>query len=187
VCSSDLPQLVREGTFDLLLVRPLGTLFQVVTSDFALRRIAKALQGSIVLVYAVSVLDVDWSLARVGMVFLMVVCGVAIFASIWITGAATVIWTVEGSEWLNAFTYGGNFLTQYPVNLFGRWFRRLFVYLLPLGFVAYFPALYVLDKPDPLGLPRALQFASPIVAVVAVAVTAVVWRAAVRHYRSAGG
>lgn len=183
----EFPQLVREGTFDLLLVRPLGTLFQVVTSDFALRRIAKALQGAIVLVYAVSALDVDWTLARVAMVLVMVVCGVAIFASIWIAGAATVIWTVEGSEWLNAFTYGGNFLTQYPVNLFGRWFRRLFVYLLPLGFVAYFPALYVLDKPDPLGLPRALQFASPLVAAAAVGVTALVWQAAVRHYRSAGG
>ena len=34
-----------------------------------------------------------------------------------------------------------------------------------MAFVAYFPALYILDKPDPLGLPEFLQFVSPLVAV----------------------
>jgi ABC-2 type transport system permease protein len=56
-----------------------------------------------------------------------------------------------------------------------------------MAFVAYFPALYVLDKPDPLGLPRVLQFLSPLVAVVAAGLAGLVWRAAVRRYRSAGG
>jgi ABC-2 type transport system permease protein len=56
-----------------------------------------------------------------------------------------------------------------------------------MAFVAYFPALYVLDKPDPLGLPRAFQFASPLVALFAAVAAAGAWRIAVRHYRSAGG
>ena len=58
---------------------------------------------------------------------------------------------------------------------------------MPLAFVCYFPALYILDKPDPLGLPDALNFASPLVALWAAAVAGFVWRFAVRHYRSAGG
>ena len=41
--------------------------------------------------------------------------------------------------------------------------------------------------PDPLGLPRALEFASPAVAVCAAAAAGLIWRSAVRHYRSAGG
>ena len=36
---------------------------------------------------------------------------------------------------------------------------------IPLAFVCYFPALFVLGKADPLGLPRFLDFASPAVAV----------------------
>jgi len=31
------PQKIRDGSFDVLLVRPRGTLFQVISSDFALR------------------------------------------------------------------------------------------------------------------------------------------------------
>ena len=41
------------------------------------------------------------------------------------------------------------------------------IFVIPIAFVAYFPSLYLLDKDDPLGLPAALQFASPVVAVAA--------------------
>jgi ABC-2 type transport system permease protein len=88
---------------------------------------------------------------------------------------------------VNAFTYGGSFLTQYPVSIFGPWVRRLLAFVIPMAFVCYFPALYVLDKPDELGLPHWLSFASPAVAVLTVLVAGLLWRNAVRHYRSAGG
>jgi ABC-2 type transport system permease protein len=55
-----------------------------------------------------------------------------------------------------------------------------------MAFVCYFPALYVLDKEDPLGFPRAFQFASPLVAVAAGVGAGVVWTFAVRRYRSVG-
>jgi ABC-type uncharacterized transport system permease subunit len=67
------------------------------------------------------------------------------------------------------------------------WLRRLLAFVIPMAFVAYFPALYVLDKPDPLGLPRFLQFLSPLGAITAAVVAGAAWRTAVRHYQSAGG
>jgi ABC-2 type transport system permease protein len=88
---------------------------------------------------------------------------------------------------VNAFTYGGNFLSQYPVTIFGRWLRGLVIFVIPIAFVAYFPALYVLDRDDELGLPGWLRFASPAVAVAVAFAARLVWENAVRHYRSAGG
>ncbi len=90
-------------------------------------------------------------------------------------------------ELVNAFTYGGSFLSQYPIGIFARWLRGLVVFVVPLAFVAYFPALYVLGKDDALGLPRELQYASPLVAVATTVAAAAIWRNAVRRYRSAGG
>jgi ABC-2 type transport system permease protein len=102
----DFPRMLRDGSFDLLLVRPLGSIFQVVTADFALRRLGRVAQGLAVLVYALVALDVDWTAGRVAMVPLMAVAGTVIFCAVWILGAAVLFWTVEGGEWLNAFTYG---------------------------------------------------------------------------------
>jgi ABC-2 type transport system permease protein len=183
----EFPQLIRDGNFDIALVRPRGTLLQVVASDFQLRRLGKAAQGAIVLVYALSALSIDWTPGRVALLLVSIPAGVVIFASVWIVFACIAFWTVDGGEFTNAFTYGGNFLAQYPIDIYGAWLRRFLAYLIPLAFVCYFPALYILGKNDPLGLPRALQFLSPFVALAAVGVAGGVWRFAVRRYRSAGG
>ena len=181
------PQKVRDGNFDILLVRPRSALFQVIASDLALRRLAKAVQGAAVLGYALGRVDISWSAGRVALLVLSIPCGIVIFASVWVIGGCLAFWTTDGGEFTNAFTYGGNFLAQYPIDIYSAWLRRLLAYLVPLAFVSYFPALYILGKDDPLGLPRFLEFSSPVVAVVVAAVAGCVWRFAVRHYRSAGG
>ena len=181
------PQKIRDGNFDILLVRPRGTLLQVIASDFAVRRVARVFQGVIVLVYALSGLTIHWTAGKIAMLVLAVPTGIVIFASVWIVGACLAFWTTDGGEFTNAFTYGGNFMAQYPIDIYASWLRRLLGFVIPLAFVCYFPALYVLDKRDPLGLPHWLEFASPAVALVAALVAGSIWRSAVRHYRSAGG
>jgi ABC-2 type transport system permease protein len=181
-----LPRMIREGQFDLVLIRPLGPLFQVAASDFTLHRLGRFAQGLVVLVVAAVSLDLDWSPARIGMLVVGVVAGAAIFAGIWIGLATVAFWLIDSMEVANAFTNGGGFLAQYPVNIFGRWLRRLVVFVIPVSFVSYFPALFVLDKEDPLGLPTALQFLSPLIAVAVCVAGGLLWRTAVRHYRSVG-
>ncbi len=181
------PQMIREGTFDQILVRPLPSLLQVVASDFAIRRAGKALQGIAVLVFALATLEIDWTLGRVLAIPVAIAAGAVIYGAVWVGLATIAFWIVDAMELVNAFTYGGSFLSQYPIGIFARWLRGIVVFVVPLAFVAYFPALYVLDKEDTLGLPEALRFASPVVAVVATLAAAAVWRNAVRHYRSAGG
>jgi ABC-2 type transport system permease protein len=180
------PRMIRDGTFDALLIRPRGTLLQVVASDFSLRKLGKLAQAAFVLAYALAGLDVDWNAGRIAMTGVMVIAGALIFGAIWVAGATIAFWTIDAGEFTNAFTYGGNFLTQYPISIYGDWVRRFFAYLVPTAFVCYFPALYILDKRDPLGLPEALQFASPLVALAAAVVAGYIWRGAVRRYRSVG-
>jgi ABC-2 type transport system permease protein len=86
----------------------------------------------------------------------------------------------------HAFTYGGRDFTSYPLPVYGGWFRSLFAYGLGFGFVAYQPALALLGRADPLGLPAWAGYVSPLVALLAAAVAAAVWRTGIRHYRSTG-
>lgn len=182
-----LPRLVRDGSFDLVLVRPRGALYQVLTYDFQIRRLGKIVQSAAVLVIALLVLDIDWTPPRVVALTLAIPSGVVIFVAIWVSAICIVFWTTEGNEAANAFTYGGSYLTHYPINIYDPWLRRLLAFAIPTAFVAYFPALYLLGKSDPLGLPTVLQVASPLVAAVACIVAAGVWSFGVRHYQSAGG
>lgn len=177
---------IRNGTFDAMLIRPVGTLAQVVAEDFTPRRVASALQGLVVLGVSLSLLNVPWTPGRVAMILVMVVTGAIIFGSIRVLCAAMLFLIDDAASVINAFIYGGNFLTQYPLAIYSRNVLRVLTWVVPLAFVNWQPGLYVLNRTDPFGLPATLHFVSPVVAVVLVLLAAAGWRAGVRHYLSTG-
>lgn len=181
-----LPLLIRLGSFDQLLTRPLGTLGQLVTSDIGIRQVGAIAQGAAVFAYALTRLHIDWTIDRLFLLPLMVVSGFFIFCAIFVATNAIAFWTTDAREVANSFTYGGQQATQFPMNVFGAWFRRLLGFAIPVAFVNYFPALHILDKADPLGAPTFFRFASPFVALLSAFVAGLIWRASVRHYRSTG-
>ncbi|MCH0540472.1 ABC-2 family transporter protein [Streptomyces sp. MUM 203J] len=179
---------VRDGTMDTLLVRPVPVLALVAADRFALRRLGRVFQGLVVLVWSVVVLDgtVAWTPLKVAMVPLMVVTGGLIFGSVMVAGAAFQFWAQDGTEVVNSFTYGGNTLLQYPPTIFAGELVRGVVYVVPLAFVNWVPALYVLGRQPPAGLPGWAVFVSPLVAVVFGGLAGLAWRVGLRSYRSTG-
>jgi ABC-2 type transport system permease protein len=178
--------LIRTGSFDVLLVRPLGSLFQVVASELAIRRLGRVGQAAAVLVYALATVHVAWSPVKVGLLLVTLVSGTAIFAGIWVAGASISFWTTEIREVVNAFTYGGSYLASYPINLFGVWLRRFLAFVVPAAFIAYYPCTVILGKADPVAGRPWLGYLSPLVAVGALAAGRLAWHAGVRRYRSTG-
>ncbi|WP_236569985.1 ABC transporter permease [Streptomyces mexicanus] len=177
---------VRDGTLDTLLVRPAPVLAQIAADRFALRRLGRVTQGALVLGYAFATLDVHWTALKVLLVPVMVVSGWAIFCAVFVAGAAFQFAAQDASEVQNAFTYGGTTLLQYPPTVFAKELVRGVTFVLPLAFVNWLPATYVLGRPYPLGLPRWTAFASPLVAAVCCALAGLAWRAGLRSYRSTG-
>jgi ABC-2 type transport system permease protein len=177
---------IRAGTFDAMLVRPISVYVQMCADDFALRRLGRISQAALVLVWAVASLELDWSPARVAMVPYLVVFGSLIFVAIFTLGAAVQFWTADASELANSFTYGGSTLAQFPMTIYPVEAVKALTFIVPITFVNWYPSLFILGKDDPLDLPDAVQFASPLAALVLALVASVVWRSGVRHYRSTG-
>jgi len=177
---------VRTGAMDAVLIRPLGVLWQLVLMDLPLRKLLRVAVGVGVLIAAVRVNDIDWTPARAALVVVAPLAGAVFFGSIFVATASLAFWWVESGQVGSAFTYGGRDFTAYPVPVFGGWFRALFAYGMGFGLVAYQPALALLGRADPLGLPAWAGFLSPLAALIAAGAAAVVWRAGIRHYRSTG-
>lgn len=181
-----LSEYIRTGEFDVMLLRPLGTLPQLISADVALKRVGRVVVGLAVLGWSLASLDIDWTPVRVLLAATAPLVGAAIFGAIWVAANAVSFWLVDGREMANSVTYGLSFATSYPVTVYGPWLRRVMLFAVPGAFVAYFPALGLLGRPDPLGLPEAFQYSSPLVAAAAVAVAGLVWRSGVRHYQGTG-
>lgn len=177
---------IKAGTFDLFLLRPLSTLVHLSATEFALRRLGRVLQPTVVLIGALLLAPIDWNAERGVLVVVTVISGTLIFGSVWVVTSSIAFWTVESQEVANAFTYGGGLATTYPIDLLGTWLRRILTFVLPLAFVAYFPAARLLGRTDPLGLPSAIAWATPLVALASVLAARAVWALAIRHHRSTG-
>ena len=181
-----LGQRVRDGSLDQMLVRPVPALVQVAADRFALRRVGRVVQAIAVLGWGLAAAPIDWTPLRALVLVAATVSGSLIFASVFVMGGAFQVFAGDASEVANAFTDGGNTLTQYPLAIYPLEVVRAVTFIVPLAFVNWYPALYVLGVEDPFGFPAAFQLASPAVAVLFVGAAALAWRLALRHYRSTG-
>jgi len=179
-------QLVRRGTFDQLLLRPINITIQVLGADFALRRIGKILVGSAIFATALTLLEIHWTPVKFLYLPIVLASMVCFFGGLFIIGATITFWTIESIEVVNIFTYGGSYLISHPMHIYWDWLRRFFTYVMPAIFLNYYPALYFLDKPDPFNLPPTAPFLAPLVGFGILLVGMAFWRFGIQHYQSTG-
>lgn len=182
-----LPDLVRTGKLDVLLLRPRRVLPQIVAGDVDLRSVGKVAQGIAVLVAGLLAADVAVAPAEVAARLVVALVGaVGIYVALWIATTSICFWLIDSREVSAAFTYGGRELSAYPLGVYGPWLRHLARFVVPVAFTGYYPVLGLLGREDPLGGPAVLAWAGPAVAAVALAVALSVWRLGIRSYRSTG-
>lgn len=179
-------QRIRDGSLDSMLVRPIPVLAQVAADQFAIRRIGRITQALTVLVLAVIVAPVDWNAAKVVLVVVMVVSGTGIFCAVYLLGGCFQFVAGDAAEVSNAFTYGGDALAQLPWTIYPKELVQAVVFIVPLAFINWVPVAWILGRPLPLGLPWFVAWCSPLVAAAFLGVAGLLWRLAVRSYRSTG-
>ena len=177
---------IQAGTFDRLLTRPIGLLLQTMAEGFSLRRLGRAGQGLVVILIAFHSLDLVWSFEKAAILALALISGTALYFAIFVLTAVFCFWTVQGKEATHVFTYGGEFMSMYPLEVYHGWLRRFITFVIPLAFVNYYPALLILDRQDPLGLPQWVGLLSPAVALLVGLVARKAWQIGVSQYQSTG-
>jgi ABC-2 type transport system permease protein len=182
-----LPAFIRAGTVDAFYLRPLSHHGQLVTSDLSLRRIGRIGVALVVLVVALRVNALPLTPRTLLLTGGTVVTGAVIVAALFVAASALQFFLVEGSEVTSAFVYGGSYAAQQSAQVFPHPLRLLFSFVVPAAFVAYLPAVVLLDLPGAALLPAWLGWCAPAAAVATWAVALLLWRAGTRHYQGAGG
>jgi ABC-2 type transport system permease protein len=177
---------VRLGNFDQMLLKPANIYIQVFGSEFILRRLGRVLQAATIFGLALVNLEIAWTPFKLAYLPLMFVSMVAFFGGLFVIGSAITFWTVESIEVVNIFTYGGSEMMSYPMSIYPVWLRSFFTYIIPAIFLNYYPALYILNKPDPLGMPSFAPFLAPFVGGGFLAFGLIFWRFGMMHYQSTG-
>lgn len=180
-------QLLRDGSFDQALTRPMSPLLFVVANDVQVRNVGGALAGIGIVVYAAA----EAGLGLTPTVLVTVagaMLGMAVLVGALLTiGAALTMWTVEGTEVLNSFTYGGATLAGWPLQIYSSALRAVFLWIVPVGAVVYIPTLFLLGREGVGVATDALLPAIPLLVLAFAAIAGAAWRAGLRHHTGAGG
>ena len=97
---------IREGNFDRVLLRPRGTLFQVLASRLEISRVGRLLQGAAVLALGLTGLPEPLGLGQGLLLAACVIGGTMLFLGVLFLQAAACFWTLESLEVFNILTCG---------------------------------------------------------------------------------
>jgi ABC-2 type transport system permease protein len=178
---ANIPELVRTGKLDSLLLLPIDSQFSVSTKQFGLDSIVNALIGAAVVVFSLSRLGLVPGPGAILLYFAALGFGVAIHYSIMLSLAAVSFWIVRAQ----GLVYGYfNFLNiaRYPDVIFPPLFRFVFSWIVPVVIVANIPARLLIKS---IGQPGWLVLQLVAAATIACLWSRIFWRFALRHYSSA--
>src|SRR6266403_5096714 len=178
---ANIPELVRTGRLDSLLVLPVDSQFAVSSKQFALDSIVNAALGGVVVCVSLSQLGVMPTPISILLYLAALGFGVAVHYSIMLGLAAVSFWIVRAQ----GLVYGYfNFLNiaRYPDVIFPRIFRMIFGWIIPVVIVANIPARLLIKS---FGQPWPLMLHLIVASTIIFWLSRAFWSFALRRYSSA--
>jgi len=161
-----LDEMVRDGEFDRVLLRPVNPFLQLVTRWFPLMSLGDALLGAGALIIFSWQAPIDWTGAKVVYLLLAVVGGGLVE-----TGIQTFFCGLSfvATSTFSLRIFADTSITQfsgYPLTMFGRGIFYAFCTLVPMAFISFLPATVLLGRTADVPVPVWLTFLSPLAGVV---------------------
>ncbi len=170
---------IRTGAFDYVLLKPVDAQFMVSSQRYEPWNVFDVIGAVALAVYALDLRGTWPSAGELGLGLALLVAGVLAMYSLWIICAAASFWVVRLDNLV--YLLGAIFDTaRWPVQVFRGVWRVVFTVIIPVAVMTTFPAMALLGRLD---AKRAL--ATVAGALVMLAISRLVWRAAIRNYTSA--
>lgn len=172
---------IADGHLDRVLLRPVNPLVQVLCESFNIAGLNEMILGLGIMIWAGLALGLQPGWLDL-LVFLLLVPSAALIYTAVFLGLALVSFWHEDRMGLAPPVYNVIRFARYPLTIYGRGVQFVLTFVLPFAWVAFLPAGWFVGGPEL----RRWALATPLVAMLAMGLTVLVWRAGVRRYGSTG-
>jgi ABC-2 type transport system permease protein len=172
---------IQQGTFLKYCFRPLNMMFYYMSEIFDLKGLTQLALGIALLIYASIQLGIHWTLLKLILLAVTLFSAALVLIAIVVLSSCAAFWVVNSFPVLNLAWKLREF-SPYPMSIFDGAFRFVFTFLLPIGFVAFYPSQLFLRPQDV----SPLVYFSPFVGIGLFALTYWVWTLGVNHYSGTG-
>jgi ABC-2 type transport system permease protein len=178
--------MVVQGNFDRLLLRPMNVFFQLIASYVNFIGLIDMIPGSIIFIYASHLVGMDWSFLNILKLILIIGGGVFIRAALFICLGSISFWTKRSASLVGFTLTLLERTTMYPLNIYPIVLQMIFTFLIPIGFISFYPASEFLGQASGFHIPLSMALWTPIMGIVCFMISQFIFTIGMKKYESAG-
>ena len=172
---------VQQGSFLKYYFRPLNMMFYYMSEMFDLKVLKKLVVCLALLIYASIQLNLGWTPIRLLLLLITLFSAALVQISIIVAASCAAFWVLDSYPVLGLAWKLREF-SPYPMTIFDGAFRVAFTYVIPIGFVAFYPSQLFL-RPEEVS---PLIYFSPVIGIGLFALTYWIWTKGVNSYTGTG-
>lgn len=176
----EINRLVHQGRMDVFLVRPAPLFFQVLGDVAHYPALVSMVIYAGTMIFSMAQLGIGFSAGLLLFMAEYLVCGVLVNTGIYTIFNSLNFWIIQGED-VAVLVQTCREFAKYPIGAFPGIIQTVFTYVLPFGFVGYYPAAYLAGKTG-----NWVLAGLPLSAAAVSLAAAVFWKLGTQAYDSTG-
>jgi len=172
---------VLRGTFLKYYFRPLNMMFYYVSEMFDIKGLTQIALGIALLIYSSNRLEITWGVTQFLLLMVTLFSAALVVIAIMVIASSSAFWIYNSFPVMD-LAWRLREYSPYPMTIFDGFFKVLFTYIIPIGFVAFYPSQIFLQ---PETIPSLVYF-SPLVGIGFFALAYLIWTKGVNSYSGTG-
>lgn len=172
---------VRSGNFLKFYFRPLNMMFYYMSEVFDLKGLTQLVTGIVLLIYASSQLQIVWSPFKLFLLPIMLLGAALVMISLIVASGCAAFW-ITNSFAVMSLAWKLREFSPYPLGIFDGIFRFTFTFIMPIGFVAFYPSQLFLRHEEM----NPIVYFSPLMGAIMFTLTYWIWTKGVNNYGGTG-
>jgi ABC-2 type transport system permease protein len=179
-----MPDMIREGTFDQIVVRPASPLLLACLTGFRVNGLGDLTVGVVLLLVAAPHGAFGSGSILTPLAVPLLVMALVVRIGLQISVASVAFWAVRNLAFASFVDDTLNSFGNYPLSIFGFPVQLFLTFILPVAFLAYIPVGVLLNRLEAGRIAGVLAEAAG--AAVISGVSFVLWRRGLRAHQGAG-
>ncbi|MBN1216916.1 MAG: ABC-2 family transporter protein [Candidatus Lokiarchaeota archaeon] len=172
---------LQEGEFIKYYLKPLNSMFYYISEVFDLKGLGQLGFSIGILIYSSIKIGFEWTFLIVIIFILLLFSASLIMISLMIIAASTAFW-ITNSYSVLAFVFNFKDFSKYPLSIFNTIFRYFFTFVIPIGFVAFYPTTLLVFPEDI----NATIILSPFIGIALFILAYSIWKKGMNNWSGTG-
>ncbi len=182
----DFGEYVRLGNYDRILLRPLNTLGQILSSHIDLTGITHFILGVIALVITNQMINIEWNLKNITYLILVLTGSSLILGAIRIIVGAISFFAISTENLQHLVVFSSREFLLYPLNIYSKSIQYFLTFFFPIAFINFYPSYYFLKKdPSDIIHPYLIYLTLPV-GIVLFSLSLYIWKYGEKYYAGTG-